>query len=66
MIDAIFASRELQHKIDEIATAHSYGGQKEKLIEEMSSWQLPSSTRTSQTYCRRSSVLNSTQSLPMC
>ena len=35
MIDAIFASRELQHKIDEIATAHSYGGQKEKLIEEM-------------------------------
>lgn len=35
MIDAIFASRELQYKIDEIATAHSYGGQKEKLIEEM-------------------------------
>ena len=35
MIDAIFASRELQHKIDKIATAHSYGGQKEKLIEEM-------------------------------
>lgn len=35
MIDAIFASREIQHKIDEIATAHSYGGQKEKLIEEM-------------------------------
>ena len=35
MIDAIFASRELQHKIDEIATAYSYGGQKEKLIEEM-------------------------------
>ena len=35
MIDAIFASQEFQHKIDEIATAYSYGGQKEKLIEEM-------------------------------